>query len=139
MGSTRSAVLVALVCIALQAAPAASAAAFYSSASASGSVVTTNKLCDEGDTVLSMLKAIARTPRLDTRVYSRHESAQVTAVQALARQAFSSLFSGRAWAQWVATWSAPFVARSALQLKAQGVRVVVVARKNSTRLTGAVR
>ena len=83
MASTRSAVLVALACTALQAAPAASAAAFYSSAS--GSVVTT-KLCDEGDTVLSMLKAIARTPRLDTRIYSRHESAQITAVQALARQ-----------------------------------------------------
>ena len=68
--------LLALACTALQAAPAAGAAAFYSSAS--GSVVTTTKLCDEGDTVLSMLKAIARTPRLDTRIYSRHESAQVT-------------------------------------------------------------
>ena len=84
MASTRSAVLVALACTALQAAPpAAGAAAFYSSAS--GSVVTT-KLCDEGDTVLSMLKSISRTPRLDTRIYSRHGSAKVTAVQALARQ-----------------------------------------------------
>ena len=84
--STRSAVLVALACTALQAAPAASAAAFYSSAS--GSVVTT-KLFDEGataDIVLSMLKAIARAPRLDTRIYSRHESTQVAAVQALAQQ-----------------------------------------------------
>jgi len=87
MASTRSAVLGALACTALHAAaPAAGAAAFYSSAS--GSVVTT-KLCDEGDTadtVLSMLKAIARTPRLDTRIYSRHGSAQVTAVQALAQK-----------------------------------------------------
>ena len=60
-------------------------------------------------------------------------------VSALARRAFSSLFSGRAWAQWVATWSAPSLARSALQQTAVRVaRVVAVVLKNSTQLLGAV-
>ena len=59
-------------------------------------------------------------------------------VLVLARQAYVNLFSGRAWAQSVATVSAPSVARSALQQAAQVARVVAGARR-TTRLTGVVR
>ena len=56
----------------------------------------------------------------------------------LARQAFASPSSSRAWAQSVATASAPSVARSALQQTARVARAVAGARL-TTRLTGASR
>ena len=63
---------------------------------------------------------------------------------ALARQAFASLFSGRAWAQSVATVSAPSLAPAALgrtKRLARGARVVlaVAVALLTTRLAGAAR
>ena len=60
-------------------------------------------------------------------------------VLVLARRACARPFSGQAWAQSVATASAPSVARSALQQTAAQVAQVVAVARKTTRLTGVVR
>ena len=57
----------------------------------------------------------------------------------LARRACARPFSGQAWAQSVATASAPSVARSALQQTAAQVAQVVAGARRTTQLAGAAR